>query len=141
MLFRSVRSTVLSKIHRVVEEHRPTDVRVFYNGDPEWIGILDYPGVPHGPTNRFVGRFAYIILPASKSLDLNSMHNQAKRLGGGTEGYWRNQGFGSWEINLAAFLFELNSGPTAWSLYNYQSAPPMPAPVSSGGIEIGRAHV
>jgi hypothetical protein len=90
----------------------------FYNGDPEWIGILDYPGVPHGPTNRFVGRFAYIILPASKSLDLNFIHNHAKTaLGAGVDGFLRNQGFGSWEINLAAFLNELNS--STWPTYTY----------------------
>ena len=88
-----------------------------YVGDPEWIGILEYPDVPHGPTNRFVGRFAYLVLPASKSLDLNFIHNQAKRLGIAAEGYRRNQGFGSWELNLAAFLNELNAG--VWSPYTY----------------------
>jgi predicted RND superfamily exporter protein len=43
--FDPVRSTVLSKIHRVVEEHRPTDVRVFYNGDPEITDALAHISV------------------------------------------------------------------------------------------------
>src|SRR5205085_2595317 len=38
--------------------------RVYFHGDPEWIGVLDKPQYPHSPTNRFLGRYAYIILPA-----------------------------------------------------------------------------
>src|SRR6185295_656111 len=45
-------------------------------GDPEWIGELEHPDQPHGETNRFVGRYAYLVLPAGKSLDLNFIHNQ-----------------------------------------------------------------
>ena len=92
----------------------------FYVGDPEWIGMLEYPNVPHGPTNRFVGRMAYIVLPASKSLDLNYIHNQAKQLGVGNDGFLRNQGYASWELNLAAFLNELNTG--VWAPFTYQTA-------------------
>jgi len=45
-------------------------------GDPEWIGELEHPDQPHGENNRFVGRYAYLALPAGKSLDLNFIHNQ-----------------------------------------------------------------
>ncbi|MCB1128079.1 MAG: hypothetical protein KDM81_16420, partial [Verrucomicrobiae bacterium] len=46
-------------------------------GDPEWIGELQHPDAPHSGTNRFVGRFAYLVLPAGRSLDLNFVHNNA----------------------------------------------------------------
>jgi hypothetical protein len=81
----------------------------YFIGDPEWVGILENPDQPHSPSNLFVGRYAYIALPAGKSLDLNFVHNSAKNLNLGSagpvpEGFWRNQGFGSWELNLAAFF-------------------------------------
>jgi len=99
----------------------------FFVGDPEWIGLLLYPGVPHGPTNPFVGRFAFMVLPASKSLDLNFIHNRAKRpvgVGGATrEGFWRNQGVGSWEINLAGMLVDLNTNVWLPGGYGYTLGP------------------
>jgi hypothetical protein len=80
-------------------------------GDPEWIGMLEHPDQPHSPSNQFVGRYAYIMLPAGKNLDLNYIHNSARTDATGTspipEGYSRNQGVGSWEINLAAFFQSL----------------------------------
>jgi hypothetical protein len=78
----------------------------FFTGDPEWIGVLEHPDFPHSGTNRFIGRYAFIALPIGKTLDLNYIHNQAvpRRLG-----YARNMGAGSWELNLAAFLADLNS--------------------------------
>ena len=85
----------------------------FVIGDPQWIGVLQHPDVPHSATNRFVGRYAYIILPAGRTLDWNFIHNNA-RLGDRQDeylkqiGYYRNQGVGSWELNLGAFLYELN---------------------------------
>jgi hypothetical protein len=97
-------------------------------GDPEWIGILERPGLPHSETNRFVARFAYLALPAGKTLDLNFIHNQAME--GASDnikdaparnGFIRNQGYGSWEINLAAFLRELNTNvwlPASYANYN-----------------------
>ena len=87
----------------------------FFVGDPEWIGELQDPTQPHGPTNRFVGRMAYLVQPAGKSLDFNFIHNHALRLADNTlqnDGYYRNQGFGSWELNLAAFLHDLNTNVT-----------------------------
>ena len=81
-------------------------------GDPEWIGVLEKPNLPHSATNRFIGRYAYMALPMGKSLDLNFMYNQAKQIRPAWDGYMRNQGVGSWELNLAAFLTDLN--PNLW---------------------------
>lgn len=75
-------------------------------GDPEWIGVLERPDQPHGPKNRFIARYAYIALPAGKSLDVNYAHNNGVSylLGPEPLRYRRNQGVGTWELNLAAFL-------------------------------------
>ena len=89
-----------------------------YVGDPQWIGILEDPNQPHGPSNQFVGRYAFLVMPAGKSLDINNIHNQNKLYYNGgnrspflenQDGYMRNHGVGSWEINLAAFLATLNT--------------------------------
>lgn len=94
-------------------------------GDPEWIGMLERPDFPHSETNRFVGRLAYLALPAGKSLDLNFMHNQVRQGGNfddlraGGNGFSRGQGVGSWEINLAAFFRELNTNQYAWPANTY----------------------
>ena len=45
-------------------------------GDPEWVGVLERPDVPHGPNNKFVSRYAFVAVPADGSLDLNAIHNQ-----------------------------------------------------------------
>ena len=83
-------------------------------GDPEWIGVLERPDAPHGPNNKFLSRYAFIALPAGNTLDLNYIHNaaasrNANTVAGGSDGFYRNQGVGSWEINLAAFLADLNT--------------------------------
>ncbi len=91
----------------------------FMVGDPEWVGILEHPDEPHGPENHFLSRYAFIALPSGNALDVNYIHNEA--LSTGTklgEGYLRNQGVGSWELNLAAFLADLETNQ--WS-------PPRPA--------------
>ncbi|MGE3311425.1 MAG: hypothetical protein AB7O66_15770 [Limisphaerales bacterium] len=93
----------------------------FHIGDPEWIGVLRRPDQPHSGSNHMVGRFAYLVLPAGKTLDLNFIHNQAKRVGPVADGYFRNQGVGSWEINLAAFFRELNTN--CWNGYLYRTNP------------------
>ncbi|MHC1762808.1 MAG: hypothetical protein AB9869_00670 [Verrucomicrobiia bacterium] len=106
----------------------------FYVGDPQWIGVLEHPDRPHSETNRFVGRYAFIVLPAGKSLDLNTLHNASKRLPMGTpdyanprDGFLRNQGVGPWEINLAGFFSALNTNINAWygpgTIYNYFANP------------------
>lgn len=91
-------------------------------GDPEWIAVLQHPDFPHSATNRFVGRYAYMVLPAGKSLDLNFIHNNAGARGGdaamANSRFFRNQGVGSWELNLGAFLHHLNTN--AWPNYDYR---------------------
>jgi hypothetical protein len=94
-------------------------VRTNFNeiGDPEWIGVLNHPDQPHGPNNRFIARYAFIAVPIGNGLDLNAIHNQARSgLASGVvnsptanDTFMRNQGVGSWEINLAAFLADLNT--------------------------------
>src|ERR1019366_2095911 len=82
----------------------------FKVGDPEWIGILERPDAPHGPDNKFVARVAFLAQPIGNSLDLNAIHNQTMTASLGVpDGFFRNQGVGSWEINLAAFLADLNT--------------------------------
>jgi hypothetical protein len=91
----------------------------FQVGDPEWIGILERPDAPYGPNNKFIARYAFIAVPVGNTLDLNAIYNQAGDGGqsptyvnpppNGLDGYLRNQGVGSWEINLAAFLADLNA--------------------------------
>ena len=98
-----------------VPNNNQAQLKTHMVGDPQWIGVLEYPNQPHSPTNRFVGRFAYLILPEGKSLDLNTVHNDTKN--SSKTDFLRNQGVGPWEINLAAFLSELNFNQ--WSNYIY----------------------
>lgn len=92
-------------------------------GDPEWVGVLERGDLPHSETNRFLGRMAYLVLPVGKTLDLNYVHNHALGNVAGDNAidvsskrsaFSRNQGVGSWEINLAAFFRELNTNFQAW---------------------------
>src|SRR5208282_5175453 len=114
-------------------------------GDPEWIGVLQHPDQPYGPNNLFVARYAFIAVPIGNALDLNSIYNDAVgikqnvSMTGGIDEFLRNQGVGSWEINLAAFLADLNTnqwglivgsganppaGSATW--YQYNEANPTP---------------
>jgi hypothetical protein len=99
----------------------PRQTTNYVSGDPEWIGVLEHPDRPHSETNRFIGRYAFMALPAGKSLDVNFIHNYAKRLNpampANSDSFSRNQGVGSWEMNLAAFLRDLNTN--AWPLGSY----------------------
>ena len=106
-------------------------------GDPEWIGVLEHPDQPHSANNKFVARFAFLAQPVGNSLDLNYIHNQAftkaVNLQNGSlpvgigDGYFRNQGVGSWELNLAAFFADLNTNvwgqvigaPSLYYQYNW----------------------
>ncbi len=103
----------------------------YYVGDPEWIGVLERPDRPHSETNRFVGRYAFLALPAGKSLDLNFIHNHASRVASdamltpGDNGFYRNQGVGSWELNLAGFLRDLNNNSYAWPATTYRGYNPL----------------
>jgi hypothetical protein len=110
----------------------------FVMGDPQWIGILErgnytpglynlkigrpmFPvGMAHSADNLFISRYAYIVIPTSAALDINHMHNYAKlnSIPMASDGFWRNQGVGTWEVNLAAFLADLNT-----NFWNNQAAP------------------
>ena len=109
---------------------QPTNSDYFFNGEPEWFGVLQYPEYHHSATNRFIGRYAYLVLPIGKTLDFNFIHNYSKSLASGLsmpapgsvalDGFIRDQGVGSWELNLAAYLCDLNQNiyPLPAS-YNY----------------------
>jgi hypothetical protein len=102
-------------------------------GDPEWIGVLEHPDAPHSANNPFIARYAFIAVPAN-SLDLNTIHNQALQAGfggavpsvSGRDLYSRNQGVGPWEINLAAFLTDLNTNRWDPGLGNFFGLPVEP---------------
>ncbi len=98
----------------------------YHVGDPEWIGVLQHPDQPYGPNNPFVARYAFVAVPIGNALDLNAIHNQVLddyagqgtitqvnpppgTIPGAGDAFMRNQGVGSWEINLAAFLADLNT--------------------------------
>lgn len=102
-------------------------------GDPQWIGVLEHPDQPHGPLNRFIARYAFIAVPVGNTLDVNAIYNDstmpdhlsALNMKPSFDGYLRNEGVGSWELNLAAFLTDLNTNE--WGLnftgngYNYKT--------------------
>jgi len=114
-------------------ESNPDSLAVLPNtsgqqGEPEWIGVLQDPTHPHSRDNQFVGRYAYMVLPIGKTLDLNFIHNDAKRWGyswngGANDAFSRDQGVGSWELNLAGYLWALNTntygGFRTFQPYNY----------------------
>ncbi|MDD5139468.1 MAG: hypothetical protein PHY43_04300 [Verrucomicrobiales bacterium] len=105
--------------------NQPTGAILSETGDPEWIGVLERPDAPHGPNNKFLSRYAFIALPAGNTLDLNAIHNQAFNQNlGAADGYFRNQGGGSWEINLAAFLADLNTNEWDTTAAPYQYLQP-----------------
>jgi hypothetical protein len=97
----------------------------FFVGDPEWIGVLEYPDRPHSANNRFIARYAYLVSPAGKTLDVNYIHNEAALIPPSVTDYSfrRNMGVGTWEINLAAFLADLNTNQwypnDSLAYYNY----------------------
>ncbi len=79
-------------------------------GDPEWIGVLEHPDQPHGPNNHFIARYAFVAVPIGNALDLNAIHNEVLDQSLSVQdGFFRNQGVGTWELNLAAFLADLNT--------------------------------
>ncbi|HEY0432289.1 MAG TPA: hypothetical protein VGC95_00370, partial [Chitinophagaceae bacterium] len=92
----------------------------YYVGDPQWIGILQFPNQPHSRNNKFIARYAYMIVPAGKTLDINYIANQARSydMVPTSSGYLRSQGFGSWEVNLPALLADLNTNYWGYNLYD-----------------------
>ncbi len=77
-------------------------------GDPHWIGVLEDSNRTHGPDNRFVARYAYLVVPTDRQLDINRVHNKNKSIprehGAYPEGYQRLNGNACWEMNLAGGL-------------------------------------
>jgi hypothetical protein len=86
----------------------------WFNGDPQFIGQLERPELPHSSSNKFVARYAFIVLPAGKTLDVNYIGNHAKPNPPLAEGFYRNMGVGSWENNFAAFLRDLTGPILIW---------------------------
>jgi hypothetical protein len=79
-------------------------------GDPQWVGILERPDAPHSAENHFIARYAFLAQPIGNSLDVNGLHNETLNTSlGNSDGFFRNQGVGGWEMNLAAFLADLNT--------------------------------
>ena len=100
----------------------------YFVGDPEWIGGLERADLPHSSSNQFLYRYAYVVVPASKTLDVNYIHNYARLLNGNMspgsgDGFIRNQGVGTWEINLAGFLTDLNTNYWPFPLGNINGTP------------------
>ncbi|MGD1083799.1 MAG: hypothetical protein ABSA47_03500 [Verrucomicrobiota bacterium] len=91
----------------------------YFIGEPEWIAVPLYPGLPLSPQNPAIGRYCYYVLPIGKTLDLNHIHNYSKKGAStmpaptdtttGLDGYARDQDVGSWELNLAALLYDVNT--------------------------------
>jgi hypothetical protein len=132
------------------------------NGEPEYIGVLKNPLLHHSSVNQFIGRYAYLVLPIGKTLDLNYIHNFLKGTYGSVgnlnntgergfenDGFARDQGIGSWELNLAGLLdavspwaYETNDSGyagymTPQSIYDY--VPPNPSLYDSGLQNTGNA--
>jgi hypothetical protein len=97
-------------------------------GDPQWIGVREHSDAIHSGTNRFLMRYAYVILPAGKTLDINYAHNEVKGRRADASGFLRNQGVGGWEMNMAGYLADLNTNvwkplaPTSLFAYQYRPA-------------------
>jgi len=93
-------------------------------GDPQWIGGLEFPDRNHSPDNPFIYRFSYIVMPTSQTMDINYIYNYAKHynpaMGAGSDSFFRNQGVGTWEANLAAFLVDLNTNVWQTNAAPYQ---------------------
>jgi len=115
----------------LLDEIRQPVGRATLEGDPEWIGVLEHPDVPHSATNRFVGRYAYLVVPEGLTLDINAVHNYAKAYAvpGGNldisaasgDRFLRNSGVGTYELNLGAFLVGLNTN--TWPYRNQTGNP------------------
>jgi hypothetical protein len=87
-------------------------------GDPDWIGLLQWPGQLHGPTNKFVARYAYLTVPAHKALNIRYHHNNLKRASANLDQFGRLQGIHPREINLAAPLWVLDPDSFPYRNYN-----------------------
>ena len=85
--------------------------------DPLWLGLLEHPELPPSASNPFLARYCFMVLPAGKTLDINYIHNylSGRSIMQSATGdqFLRDQGVGTYEINLAAGLMDLN--PNVWS--------------------------
>ncbi len=90
-------------------------------GEPEWVGVLADPSHPHSPSNYFIGRYAFMVQPLGKELDINYIHNESQSNYNHSfspyDLFARDQGVGSWELNLAAYLRDLNTNSYDNPLY------------------------
>jgi hypothetical protein len=93
--------------------------------------ILKASAATDSSSNRFIARFAFLVVPAGKTLDINYIHNAVKNRSVGVEGFRRNLGVGSWELNLAAFFRDLNTNYWTAAMYSYQ---PNPSPSSGAAF-------
>ena len=111
-----------------IKDQNGVVVSNLFVGDPEWIGSLERPEFLHAADNRFVNRYTYFVVPAGNTLDINTIHNQAANpqkptLNSQGRDFLRDQGVGTWEINGAAFLYDLNTNLYAWGgVYGYDPA-------------------
>ena len=97
-------------------------LRAHFSGDPEFIGLLRRAERPHSADNEFLSRYAFIVLPTGRTLDVNYIHNHAKESTPPVQdGFYRNQGAGSWEINLAAVFADLNTNIWGGAQYAYET--------------------
>jgi len=106
----------------------PNVMSNYFVGDPEWVGVLEHPDQPHGPLNHFTSRYAFAAVPIGNALDANYIYNQAANNAAPftritVDNFMRNQGVGSWEINLAAFLADLNTNLWGASVGSGPGAP------------------
>lgn len=133
-----VRDPGTGRFARAYPEALGWDATNFVVGDPQWIGILSSPRRWHTNNNQYISRYAWMVLPAGRSLDLNAIHNQAiEQLDmrvGGFNGFYRNQGAGAWELNLAGFLTDLNTNEWRGQDYAFN-----PFSTVASGIALGTA--
>lgn len=119
----------------------------YFGGDPEWIGVLERPREMHSADNQFNSRYAYLVIPVSGTLDLNTMHNETRDQSlapSPNDGYVRNEGTGPWELNLAAFFADLNTNiwftnGSASYQYNQANLPPA-GPSGNRGADFDTAR-
>ena len=95
----------------------------YFTGDPEWIGVLEYPDQPHSANNKFLARYAFLVVPTGKTLDANYIHNDSAlgNFNAQDQPFRRNMGMGTWEINLAALLADVNTNQ--WDSRSFPASP------------------
>ena len=120
-----------------------TNVTAYAVGDPQWVGMLARPDAVHSADNLFVSRYAFMAVPIGNGLDINAIHNQAVNtevvnngMNPVNDGFFRNEGVGSWELNLAAFLADLNTN--AWDPPTTENAANNPYFYGRSGVDANR---